>query len=257
MSATIKKKKSFEEVYIVIAHCTNIYFSFPELYVTILFYWTVIFNNMQQERVLSCSPKEIMGRNKQKFWTMPNSLFSDEVQWIRGMQSCHSDVVFYCEHFSGYCWWWVLLSSVKKNCFKWVLSSWKLWNDQSSVWNVSLMSKCAFYEISFILRSQLLLLTKPRNLRVCTFIDLYSGGLQCKSRPRYRLLLEYLCRFLQYLQAKYPIALIQVFSNLSFTSHSAVRDMKHCEIVVFNLSQATKALKESSGIALLYFRPLH
>jgi len=29
------------------------------------------------------------------------------------------------------------------------------------------------------------------------------------------------------------------------------------DIVGFTLSQATKALRESRGIALLYFRPLH
>ena len=29
------------------------------------------------------------------------------------------------------------------------------------------------------------------------------------------------------------------------------------EIIGFNLSKATKALRESTGLALLYFRPLH
>jgi hypothetical protein len=115
-----------------------------------------------------------------------------------------------------------------------VLSSWKLWNDRSSVRTASLTSKCTFYEIRFILTFQLLLLllllTKLRNLCGCKFIDLYSGGVQCKSRPRYRLSLQYLCRFLQYLQAKYPIAFIQVLSNLSFASHSALSAVKHCEM---------------------------
>jgi len=31
----------------------------------------------------------------------------------------------------------------------------------------------------------------------------------------------------------------------------------YCYLVGFTLSQATKALRESRGIALLYFRPLH
>lgn len=172
-----------------------------------------------------------MGRNKSKFCTMPNSLLSDEAQWIRGMQSCHSDIFFYCEHSSGFCWWWVLLFSVK-NCCKWVLSSWKLWNDKSSVRTASPISKCTFYGIRFILRIQLLLLllTKPRNLCGCRFIGLYSRSVQCKSRPRYRFSLQHLCRLLQYFQAKYPVAFIQVLSNLSLTSYSAVRAMKHCEM---------------------------
>lgn len=62
-------------------------------------------NNAQQDRVLCGNPKEVMRRHKQKVWTMPNSLLSDEAQWIRGMQSCHSDVFFSCEHSSGYCRW--------------------------------------------------------------------------------------------------------------------------------------------------------
>jgi len=181
-------------------------------------YYIILLNSdiniAQQDSVLCCNPKEVTGRNKPKVWTMTNSLLSDEAQWIRGVQSCHCDVLFYCEHSSGYCWWWVLLHSVKCGC-NWVLSSWKLWNDRTA----SLTSKCTIYEIHFMLRIQLLLLTKPRNLCGCKFIDLYSGGVQCKSRPRYRLSLQYLCRFLQYIQEKYPIVFIQVLSNLSVSSH--------------------------------------
>ena len=44
---------------------------------------------------------------------------------------------------------------------------------------------------------------------------------------------------------------------LELISESVPVNRFSCNSVGFTLSQATKALRESRGIALLYFRPLH
>jgi hypothetical protein len=135
------KNKKPSKKFILSLHQYIIFFSRTIFYYIILLKNYI--NNAQQNRVFCGNAKEVMRRNKQKVWTMTNSLLSDETQWIRGMQSCHSDVFFYCEHSSGYCRWWVLLSSVKY-CCKWVLSGWQLWNNRSSVRTASLMSNVHF-----------------------------------------------------------------------------------------------------------------
>ena len=51
---------------------------------------------------------------------------------------------------------------------------------------------------------------------------------------------------------------MNVKPEFSFLSHIVLRRLhKYKRRVGFTLSQATKALREGRGIAVLYFRPLH